>query len=360
MNAKETIIVRHAGGEYPVFCGFGICRKKSDITKFCGEGSVAMITDDTVAEIWPPGGKDGGDDNEVFVVPSGEESKAMIMAATIVDNFAKSGMRRDSTVIAFGGGVIGDLAGFAAAIYMRGIRLIHVPTTLLAQVDSAIGGKTGVNHESGKNLIGAFHQPSAVFCDSKFLLTLPPRQYRAGLAEVVKYALLGDADFFSWLEENAEHLMEMDRDALHETIVRSVRMKAEIVAADEREQSGRRALLNLGHTFAHGVENAAGYGKWLHGEAVAAGLVAAAKLSVKLGTGFPPADIDRIAALLQRFQLPVSFAGVEWQKVEQGMLMDKKFSDTVSRFVVMTDIGGAHVQNVAGWGEAQAVLKEMQ
>lgn len=355
MNAAETIRVRCGGGEYPVFCGGGFCDADA-VRAFCAAGKIAMVVDENVQKHW---GEDVLPCSKI-VFPSGEEHKTLRTAEIILDRLSELQMRRDGTVLAFGGGVVGDVAGFAAAVYMRGVRLIHIPATLLAQVDSAVGGKTGVNHARGKNLIGAFYPPAAVFCDSRFLSTLPPREYRAGLAEVVKYALLGDSEFFVWLEENAARLLNLDGDAVRYAVVRSVRMKAQIVSEDEREKSGRRALLNLGHTFAHGLENAAGYGAFLHGEAVAAGLVAAAKLSQKLKTGFTAADAGRVAALLKQLQLPVSFSGIDSEKIQRAMYMDKKFTDAEKRFVLMERIGAARLCEVSESEKVCEVLEEMQ
>lgn len=355
MKADDKIIVRHSRGEYPVFCGRNVC-DFARVADFCARGQSAIVCDESVQKHWP---------QEVakfpsFAIPSGEKNKTLQTAEKVLDFLADLAMRRDGTVIALGGGMTGDIAGFAAAVYMRGVRLIQIPTTLLAQTDAAIGGKTGVNHSRGKNLIGAFYPPAAVFCDSRFLSTLPPREYRAGFAEVVKHALLGDAEFFSWLEQNAARLMQMEDEVLQKAVLRSVQMKAAVVAADEREQDGRRALLNLGHTFAHGIENAAGYGEWLHGEAVAAGLVAAAKLSVKLGTGLAAEDAKRISALLQKFQLPVSLSAADSEQIANAMCMDKKFTSSAARFVLMRAIGDAHLCEVAAQNKVREVLEEMQ
>ncbi|MGI9296886.1 MAG: 3-dehydroquinate synthase [Gammaproteobacteria bacterium] len=355
MTAAEKILVRHGGGEYPVFCGGDFCDENA-VRAFCAAGKIAAVADENVRKHWR-------EDVIPFAkieIPSGEEHKTLRTAEMILDRLAELKMRRDGTVVAFGGGVAGDVAGFAAAVYMRGVRLIQIPTTLLAQVDAAIGGKTGVNRARGKNLIGAFYPPAAVFCDSRFLSTLPPREYRAGLAEVVKYAMLGDAEFFVWLEENAARLLNLDGDAVREAVVRSARMKAQIVSEDEREKSGRRALLNLGHTFAHGLENAAGYGVFLHGEAVAAGLVAAAKLSVKLNTGFPAADVGRVIALLKQFRLPVSFSGIDAEEIHRATGMDKKFTAAETRFVLMEQIGAARLREVSADDKVREVLEEMR
>jgi 3-dehydroquinate synthase len=218
---------------------------------------------------------------------------------SILDRLVESGAKRDTTVVALGGGVVGDIAGFAAACYMRGVDFVQVPTTLLAQVDSSVGGKTGVNHEQGKNLIGAFYQPRIVLIDTDTLTTLADRELRAGLAEVIKYGAICDAAFFDWLEENMGRLLARDPDALAHAIRRCCKLKADVVAEDERE-AGRRAILNFGHTFGHAIERCRGYGDWLHGEAVAAGMIMAAKLSDLAAT-----DVERLRSLVAAAGLPV-------------------------------------------------------
>ncbi len=367
----KEIKVNLQSGSYSVFCGAGAATAER-IRKYLTPGINAVVSSKKVWE--QHGRKNMTWANHEIILPDGEEYKTFSQVENIINELADIGsfgvgMRRDGTVIAFGGGVVGDVAGFAAAIYMRGIRLIQIPTTLLAQVDAAIGGKTGVNHKSRKNMIGAFYQPAAVFCDTDFLKTLPEREYLSGFAEVVKYALLGDAEFFSWLEKNAAALMARENTAMQKAIVKSVQMKAKIVAEDEREISGKRALLNLGHTFAHAVENVTGYGEWLHGEAVAAGLVAAAKLSEKMakkkliekGLGFSANDTNRIAALLKKFNLPVSFSGVNLEKIYEVMGRDKKFTTSEVRFVLMNAIGEAEFDSLYNaQGTIRKVLEEMQ
>ena len=356
-------------GGYPVFCGAGAATKAAEYRSaspmvFVSNETVWKLHEKTMSaifgeEFFPP-----------VLLPDGEEYKTLDGVAKIIDEFVARDLRRDATVVAFGGGVVGDVAGFAAATYMRGIRLIQMPTTLLAQVDAAVGGKTGVNHPAGKNLIGAFYQPAVVLCDSDFLTTLPEREYRAGLAEVVKYALLRDAEFFAWLEDNADALLARENDTVQNTVARCVRMKAEIVAADERETGEQRALLNLGHTFAHALENITGYGAWLHGEAVAAGLVAAAKLSEKM-MEFPPADTARIVELLARLGLPISFSSASMDETTTGglsfaeamlsaMSRDKKHAATTAHFVLSDKIGHAQKFPVSDMALVRAVLEEMQ
>jgi 3-dehydroquinate synthase len=248
---------------------------------------------------------------------------------------------RKTTLIALGGGVVGDLAGFAAATYMRGIPFIQVPTTLLAQVDSSVGGKTGINHPLGKNMIGAFYQPRLVLADTAVLRSLPPRELSAGMAEVIKHGLIRDAAFFAWLEQNMEKLLAFEPQSLAHTVRRCCEIKAAIVAEDERE-TGVRALLNFGHTFGHAIESGLGYGKWLHGEAVAAGMVMAADLSCSMGL-ITRADLDRIIALLKRARLPIGPPAISPGLLLELMGVDKKAEGGRLHFVLLEAIGAASV-----------------
>jgi 3-dehydroquinate synthase len=275
------------------------------------------------------------------VLPDGEVHKTLATTGTILDALVEGRFGRDCVVVALGGGVVGDLAGFAAAIYQRGVDFIQVPTTLLAQVDSAVGGKTGVNHPGGKNLVGAFHQPLCVLSDSDTLHTLDDRELSAGLAEVVKYGLIADPSFFHWLEEHAEALLVRDAVALHHVIRRSCEVKADVVAGDERER-GRRALLNFGHTFGHAIELRAGYGECLHGEAVAAGMAMAARFSHRLGW-LSSADVDRVVTLLTRLKLPVTPPRTDPDAFLVAMAMDKKVQAGQIRLVLLPVIGNARV-----------------
>jgi 3-dehydroquinate synthase len=246
---------------------------------------------------------------------------------------------RDTLIVALGGGVIGDLAGFAAAVYQRGVAFLQVPTTLLAQVDSSVGGKTAINHPLGKNMIGAFHQPRAVISDVATLDTLPDRELRAGLAEVIKHGFALDASFVDWLESNIDRLLKRDAAALMHAVKRSCELKARIVAADERE-AGERALLNFGHTFGHAIETGAGYGAWLHGEAVAAGMVMAAELSALMGH-LKKTDVERVRTLLKRAGLPVKAPALAPERMLELMALDKKAAKGKTRFVVLESIGRA-------------------
>jgi 3-dehydroquinate synthase len=261
---------------------------------------------------------------------------------------------RRTVLVAVGGGVVGDMAGFAAATYQRGIAHLQVPTTLLAQVDSSVGGKTAINHPLGKNMVGAFHQPSAVIADTSTLGSLPPREYAAGLAEVAKYGAIRDLPFLDWIEANADRLLQRDPAALAHAIHRSCEIKAEIVAEDERE-SGVRALLNFGHTFGHAIESAAGYGKWLHGEAVAAGMALAARFSVRQGR-LEPAKAERLVALLARLGLPVSAPGFAPDTWLEYMGRDKKNEDGRVTLILLDDLGRASVAKDAQSAELRAFL----
>ncbi|MGL6096346.1 MAG: 3-dehydroquinate synthase [Fimbriiglobus sp.] len=295
---------------------------------------------------------------ELAVIPAGEPSKAVAVAAELYDRLAERNADRQTLVVAVGGGVVGDLAGFVAATYNRGLPLLMVPTTLLAMVDSSVGGKTGVNLPRGKNLVGAFHQPAGVWIDTAALDTLPAREFRSGLAEVVKYGVILDPDFFAWLDAKSTDISARDTVVLRHLIGRSCRLKADVVEQDEREETGLRAVLNYGHTFAHAFETVGGYGAWLHGEAVAAGMVCASRLAEKLFR--VPADLTaRQVALLEAFALPTTLKP-EWPADELIAVMrrDKKADAGKLRFVLPTRLG--HVELVDGVPESLVaeVLRE--
>lgn len=299
-----------------------------------------LVTDDNVAAAHLPAVAAALklSESDILVLPPGETSKNWSSAERVLDWLLEQRLPRDGAVVALGGGVIGDLAGFAAAIYQRGVDFVQIPTTLLSQVDSSVGGKTGINHARGKNLIGAFHQPRLVVTDIDTLNTLPHKELLAGIAEVIKYAMLGDASFFAWLESNLDPLLKLDAGRLAEVIERCCTMKAQIVAADERE-SGRRALLNLGHTFGHAIETHAGYGEWLHGEAVAVGLCMAANLSVRLGW-MAEDEAQRCIALVRRAGLPtMPPGGMTVEDFHRHMKLDKKVQGGKLRLVLMRAIG---------------------
>jgi len=295
------------------------------------------------------------------ILPDGEEYKSWETLNTVFDALLENRCERGTTLIALGGGVIGDLVGFAAACYQRGAPFIQVPTTLLSQVDSSVGGKTAINHPLGKNMIGAFYQPKLVLADLETLDTLPPREMAAGMSEVIKYGLIRDPAFFSWLETKAEGLMQRDKTLLAQAVYQSCAHKAEVVARDERE-AGERALLNLGHTFGHAIETGMGYGSWLHGEAVAAGTVMAALLSEQLGW-LGQSAIERIKALFRRVGLPVEGPWLEAtpqasaERYLELMRHDKKVSAGVMRLVLLQSIGQAIVSAEAG---DQAILQAIQ
>jgi 3-dehydroquinate synthase len=290
------------------------------------------------------------------VVPAGEGSKSIAEASRLYDALYELAADRKTSVVAVGGGVVGDLAGFAAATYNRGLPLVMVPTTLLSMVDSSVGGKTGVNHPKGKNLIGSFHQPSGVWIDTAFLNTLPAREFNSGLAEVVKYGVILDAEFFEYCERNAAAIMERDPAAVEHIVLKSCRLKADVVERDEREETGLRAVLNYGHTFAHAFETVGGYGEWLHGEAVAAGMVCASRLAER--KGLVGSDLtQRQIAILKAFQLPIA-PKPEWPIDEQIAVMrrDKKAAAGQLRFILPTRLGEVRLSDDATEADVRAVL----
>jgi 3-dehydroquinate synthase len=277
------------------------------------------------------------------LLPDGEQHKNWQSLNLIFDHLLATGCDRSTVLFALGGGVVGDMAGFAAATYMRGVPFVQVPTTLLAQVDSSVGGKTGINHPRGKNMVGAFYQPARVLCDLATLDTLPERELRAGLAEVIKYGPIADAAFLAWLEANLPALLARDRGALAHAVRRSCELKAWVVGQDERE-SGLRAILNFGHTFGHAIETGLGYGAWLHGEAVACGMVMASALSAELGL-VPTDFVDRMHRLIERAGLPVAAPAMNTARWFELMRVDKKAADGEIRFVVITAPGHAAVRS---------------
>ncbi|ROR34118.1 3-dehydroquinate synthase [Inmirania thermothiophila] len=345
MSARTTLTVRLGGGrDYPIHIGAGILGEAELLRPHLPGRQVMVVTNETVAPLYLDAlapALEGLERREV-VLPDGEAHKTLATVAGIWDALLDAGFHRTATVLALGGGVVGDIAGFAAACYQRGVAFVQVPTTLLAQVDSSVGGKTGVNHPLGKNMIGAFHQPRCVLADVATLDTLPERELRAGLAEVIKYGLIRDPDLFAWLEARMPALLARERRALVEAVAHSCRNKAAVVAADERE-AGQRALLNLGHTFGHAIERVLGYGIWLHGEAVAAGMVLAARLSVEMGW-LEPAALERIVALLEAAGLPTAPPReADGGAMLEAMGLDKKVADGRWRLVLLRGIGRAVV-----------------
>ena len=345
-DAPELLVLEVALDDrsYPIHIGEGL-RFRSDLFEPAITGhQVLIVSNTTVAPLYLDDLRDAlsAYDCHVLVLPDGEEHKNVTTLNSIFDALIEHRFERSCTLVALGGGVVGDLTGFAAACYQRGVPFVQVPTTLLAQVDSSVGGKTGVNHPQGKNMIGAFHQPRAVIVDTATLDTLDDRQFRAGLAEVIKYGLIRDAGFFAWLEERMPHLLARDKATLAEAIARSCRCKAEVVAEDELE-SGVRALLNLGHTFGHAIETGTGYGRWLHGEAVAMGTVLAADLSFRLGW-LDAGARGRIGALYEAAGLPVAVpAGMTPGDFMRLMSIDKKVARGRLRLVLLEAIGRAVV-----------------
>lgn len=338
-----TLSVELGQRSYPLYIGSGLLSRGSQLTETLGGRDVMIVTNDTVGPIYlaPLRSRLKGSRVHEVVLADGEAHKTLATANVVLDALVAERCGRDAVVLALGGGVVGDIAGFAAAIYQRGVDFVQVPTTLLAQVDSAVGGKTGVNHPGGKNLIGAFHQPLCVLADTDTLRTLPDRELSAGLAEVAKYGLIADAPFFDWLERQAEALLQRDPASLRHVIRRACELKAEIVGQDERER-GRRALLNLGHTFGHAIELQAGYGQWLHGEAVAAGTCMAAEFSARVGS-LDRADVERIRRLFQRLRLPVDPPPTDPGRFLAAMSMDKKVIAGQIRLVLLDRIGSARI-----------------
>ena len=342
----QKLNVELAERSYPILIGEGLLSRQTQVAPLIGERDVAIVTNTVVAPLYLDALREVMDRTSSrrvveIVLPDGEVHKSLETISRILDVLVTNRLGRDATVVALGGGVVGDMAGFAASCYQRGVDFVQVPTTLLAQVDSSVGGKTGVNHAGGKNLIGAFHQPRAVITDTATLRTLPDRELRAGIAEVIKSALICDAGFFTWLEQNVERLVGRDAEALATAIRRSCEIKAGIVGRDEREQ-GDRALLNLGHTFAHAIETATGYASWLHGEAVGAGLMMAATMSQRAGW-IDPDQVDRIRRLLERAGLPTDATEVPGATALDLMRIDKKVKAGRMRFVLLKSIGRAVV-----------------
>lgn len=342
-DSTRRLCVELGARRYPIHIGPGLIEHDDWPTMIRGK-HVLVISDENVAPHYLPRvlARLGGKSVASFVLPPGESEKTLARFGEALGALAQIKANRDATVVALGGGVVGDLAGFAAACWMRGIAFVQLPTTLLAMVDSSVGGKTAVDLPQGKNLVGAFHQPAAVIADTDVLATLPARELSAGLAEVVKYGALGDPDFFAWLETHAEALMARDPAAITEAIDRSCRHKAAIVARDETEQ-GDRALLNFGHTFGHALETADAYGNLLHGEAVAVGMVLAARLSTQLDLA-PAQDGERLAALLQRMNLPVAIpSGSDPVRLLDLMRLDKKNLSGRLRLILWHGLGRAFI-----------------
>jgi 3-dehydroquinate synthase len=337
----DTVNVELGKRSYPILIGAGLMGRPELFRAHLEARDVLIVSNTTVAPLYLDAlaASLGGRRIVEVLLPDGEAHKTLANAARVLDVLVANRLGRDCAVLALGGGVVGDLAGFAAACYQRGVAFAQLPTTLLAQVDSAVGGKTGVNHVGGKNLIGAFHQPNLVVTDTATLVTLPDRELRAGIAEVIKYGLICDAPLFDWLEGHLDELLAREHAALAHVIRRSCEIKAAIVGRDEREQ-GERALLNLGHTFGHALESATGYRQWLHGEAVGAGLAMAAALSRESGL-LKSADAGRIVRLIERAGLPTRVASVTPAVALEHMRIDKKVLGGRLRLVLLRGIGAA-------------------
>ena len=339
----QTLIVNLSDRSYPIHVGAEMIERTGQLMQQAGLlGKVAIVTNPTVAQLYldpvHEALSQAGFETTPVLLPDGEEHKTLKSLSTIYDRLVAERFERKSCVLALGGGVIGDLAGFAAATYLRGISYVQVPTTLLAQVDSSVGGKTGVNHDAGKNLIGAFYQPKLVLIDVAALRSLPRRELVAGLAEVIKYGVISDRYLFELLEQNLEKILALDRELLTQIIVRSCENKVRVVEADEREDD-YRAVLNFGHTIGHALEAATGYRQFLHGEAVGIGMVKATALSVQQGF-CDPKSFERITRLIKKAGLPTEFPpGLSVSSLVQGMEVDKKAADGQIKFVISEGLG---------------------
>jgi 3-dehydroquinate synthase len=339
----QTLSVALGERSYPIHIGAGLLGDARLYAPHVKGRRVAVVTNPVVAPLLLESVRRALEEAGARVVPvlveDGEQAKGWPGLDRVIDALLAAQLGRDSLIAALGGGVVGDLAGFAAAVYQRGIPFIQLPTTLLAQVDSSVGGKTAINHARGKNMVGAFHQPLAVIADVASLDTLPERELRAGIAEVIKHGFILDLQFIGWLETNIGKLLARDRAALEYAVQRSCELKAQVVAADERE-AGLRAILNFGHTFGHAIEAGAGYGEWLHGEAVGTGMVMAAELSARAGT-LSRADAERVKRLIERAGLPMRGPNLGMERYLELMQVDKKAAAGKVRFILLEGLGRA-------------------
>ncbi|MDL4914687.1 MAG: 3-dehydroquinate synthase [Enterobacterales bacterium endosymbiont of Blomia tropicalis] len=359
----EKITVALGERSYPITIAAGLFNDPASFWPLKAGDHAMLVTNQTLAPLYLEKLSAlltaAGVKVDQVVLPDGEQYKTLAVMDQVFTALLQKPHGRDTTLIALGGGVIGDLTGFAAASYQRGVRFIQVPTTLLSQVDSSVGGKTAVNHPLGKNMIGAFYQPASVIIDTDCLRSLPPRELASGLAEVIKYGIILDGEFFTWLEQNLDRLLALETQAMAYCIRRCCELKAEVVAADERE-TGQRALLNLGHTYGHAIEAHMGYGNWLHGEAVAAGMVMAARTAERLGQ-FKTEETDRIITLLHRAGLPVH--GPEAMKAEDylpHMMRDKKVLAGELRLVLPLSIGRSEVRGGVAHDMVLAAINDCQ
>jgi len=353
----QTLTVDLGDRSYPIFIGEQLLARPELFLPYLAGKQVCVVSNETIAPLYLDTLRETLRDIsfDSVILPDGEQYKTLEQLNKIFDGLLDRRHNRTTTLIALGGGVVGDMTGFAAACYQRGVAFIQVPTTLLSQVDSSVGGKTGVNHPLGKNMIGAFHQPRCVIADIDTLRTLPQREFSAGIAEIVKYGLICDREFYNWLSQQMSGLMARDTQLLSEAIYRSCANKARVVAADERE-GGLRAILNLGHTFGHAIETAQGYGTWLHGEAVAVGMVMAADLSARLGW-ISAADVDGLRQLLLQAKLPVTApSSMSVDQFLQLMAVDKKVLDGQLRLVLLRELGNAQVTSDFPLAELQACI----
>ncbi|MDH5388131.1 MAG: 3-dehydroquinate synthase [Gammaproteobacteria bacterium] len=344
MAEYSTLKVDLGDRSYPIYIGQNLLDQADILKKHIPGNSALIVTNEIVAPLYLKKVEAllDGIRFESVILPDGEQYKNLNVLNTIFDALLTHHMDRNTTIIALGGGVVGDMAGFAAASYQRGVHLIQIPTTLLSQVDSSVGGKTGVNHPLGKNMIGAFYQPRAVIADTNTLNTLDDRQLSSGLAEVIKYGLIKNANFFDWIEQNMDALLQREPKALAYAIEVSCQTKADVVAADEKE-SGQRALLNLGHTFGHAIETGMGYGEWLHGEAVGAGMCMAAKMSALLGW-FSNEQVKKTISIMKHAKLPTTAPeSMDEKQFLDLMSVDKKVLDGVLRLILLKSIGDAVV-----------------
>jgi 3-dehydroquinate synthase len=356
-DAARTLNVDLGTRSYPIFIGAGLLGQSARYTPYLAGSQVMIVTNETVAPLYldTVRGALGGRRVEQVVLPDGEQYKTLDVVDRIYTALLEARFDRRCTLVALGGGVVGDMTGFAAATYQRGVAFIQVPTTLLSQVDSSVGGKTGVNHPLGKNMVGAFHQPRAVIADTAVLDTLPDRELSAGLAEVIKYGLINDPEFFAWLEQNMTALRAREPGALAYAIERSCIDKAGVVEADERE-AGSRALLNLGHTFGHAIETGMGYGQWLHGEAVGTGMCMAARLSHAVGW-LADDELSRVERLVGAAGLPTEPPdAVDAVRFLELMAVDKKVLDGELRLVLLRGIGHAVISSDFGADALRQVL----
>jgi shikimate kinase/3-dehydroquinate synthase len=362
-NDDVACLVETATQSYPVFVGYDLLDKLGDkMKKAALSGTATVISDENVFSLYGSKVdgilKDAGFAGNSFVVPPGEETKSMDYAIKIYDFLIEQRAERDDIIIALGGGMVGDLAGFVAATFLRGMPWIQVPTSLVAMVDAGIGGKVGVNHPEGKNLIGAFYQPNLVLADCQTLTTLPQRELTSGWAEVIKHGMILDEGFVQFLESNVDRLTKLEPELLTQAIARSAAIKAQVVSQDEKEREGKRTILNYGHTIAHGLEAAAQYKSFLHGEAVAIGMMGAAKLSQRLDL-LPSAAVERQQALLQKFGLPTGFSGLDLTEITRAMELDKKTKEKAIRWVLLQDIGKVVIRSEVSQQDVQTILQEL-